>query len=239
MARGVNEADQVFARESGMAGPVVRWMKRIGMTAVRSEFVTPWGICDLVGLAFNRGNCDHRIRLGQTRAIGSIIGATLLMQIPDEASGRSITREKLAREFAPTIAEEVVREQTDRLIAGNFVQSVSRGRLQRANGWYPLQDRLVSVELKLSRIEEAMRQALDNLGFAEESYVALPSAVALRVAASRARWSRFFDAGVGLLAVTSRICTVLVPACEARHLRDDVVQFYCVEKFWRTRLRDN
>lgn len=221
-----------------MAGTVVRWMKSGRMT-VKSEFVTPWGICDLVGLAFNRENRDHRIRLRQTRAIGSITGAMLLLEIPDEVTGRSITLRQLVREFAPAVAEEVVREQTDRLIADSFVRFVSRRRLQRVNGWYPLQDRLVAVELKLSRIEEAMRQALNNLGFAEESYVALPSEVARRVAANKGSWSRFFDAGVGLLSVSNRRCEILAPAHGARHLTNEVIRFYCVEKFWRTRLRDN
>jgi hypothetical protein len=228
----------MFTRESDMAAPVARWMESSDM-AVKREFITPWGICDLVGLVFDRRSLDHRLRLRQTRAIGSITGASLLLRIPDTETGRSITRRRLIQEFAPAVAEHVVCEQTERLIADRFVRTLSHGRLQRVDGWHPLQKRLMSVELKLSRIEQAMHQALNNLGFTEESYVALPSDVARRVAANAGRWSRFLDAGVGLLSVTKRGCRALVPAREARHLRDEAVQLYCVEKFWRTHIRDS
>ena len=105
------------------------------------------------------------------------------------------------------------------------------------NGWMPLQDRLVAVEMKLSRIDEAMRQALNNLGFAEESYVALPSDVAHRVAASAVRWSGFFDAGIGVLSVAGDGCAVLVPGPQEPCESDSAIRLYCVEKFWRTRVR--
>lgn len=229
----------MFVRESDMAASVARWMKSSGMTAVKSEFVTPWGICDLVGLTFNPANVEHRLRLRQTRAIGSITRALLLLQIPDGQTGKFTTVSSLARQFAPSLPREVVSEEIARLIAGRFVVPRSRGRLHRVNGWMPLQDRLVAVELKLSRIAEAMHQAMSNLAFAEESYVGFPAAVARRVAASASRWSDFFHAGVGVLSVTRRGCNVLLPAREREtpDSTDGVLQFYCVEKFWRTRAR--
>ena len=103
----------------------------------------------------------------------------------------------------------------------------------------PLQDRLIAVELKLQRIEEAMRQALNNLGFAEESYVGLPVEVAHRVVSNASRWSDFLDAGVGLLSVARLGCEVLVPARKVQNRTDGAIQLYCVEKFWRTRVKDN
>ena len=126
-----------------------------------------------------------------------------------------------------------------RLIADRFVVSSSPGRLQKINGWMPLQDRLVAVELKLQRIEEAMRQAFNNLGFAEESYLGLPDGAAHRVASNASRWSDFFDAGVGLLSVAQQGCEVLIPAHRTRPWTDAAIQLYCVEKFWRSRLKDN
>ena len=51
-----------------MTPMVARWMRAGGMTA-KSEFVTPWGVCDLVGLRFNAENlaccassCSRRAR---------------------------------------------------------------------------------------------------------------------------------------------------------------------------------
>ena len=232
----------MFTRESDMAVPVANWMKSSGMAAVKSEFVTPWGICDLVGLTFNREKVAHRLQQKQTRAISSITRAVLLLQIPDVEKRKSTTLDKLVRQFAPSIPEEVVSAQVARLIADHFVVPLSRGRLQKTNGWMPLQDRLVAVELKLSRIDEAMRQALNNLGFAEESYVGLPAEVARRVAANAARWSDFLDVGIGLLSVTRQGCEVLMSARKTRRAQgwtDAAIQLYSVEKFWRTRVKDN
>jgi hypothetical protein len=132
-----------------------------------------------------------------------------------------------------------VSDETARLITDRFVVSPSRGRLQKVNGWMPLQDRLVAVELKLTRIDEAMQQALNNLGFAEESYVGLPVELARRVAANASRWSDYFDAGVGLLSVARRGCQVLVSARKTGNWTDTAIQLYCVEKFWRTRSKGN
>jgi len=222
-----------------MAAAVASWMKSSGLAAVKSEFVTPWGICDLVGLAFNRDRVAHRLGQKQTRPISSITSAALLLQIPDVEKRRSTTLDKLVRQFAPSIPEEVVSAQVARLIADRFVVPCSRGRFQKLNGWIPLHDRLVAVELKLSRIDEAMHQALNNLGFAEESYVGLPAQVARRVASRASRWSDFFDAGVGLLGVMRRGCKVLMPARKDRGLTDAAIQLYCVEKFWRTYAKGN
>jgi len=228
----------MFAKESDMAVSAADWMKSSGM-AVKSEFVAPWGICDLVGLTFNPDNVAHRLQLQQTRAISSITSAVLLLQIPDVESRRSTTLDRLVRQCAPSIPEEVVSKETTRLIADRFVVSSSRGRLQKLNGWMPLHDRLVAVELKLQRIEEAMRQALNNLGFAEESYVGLPHEVAHRVVSSVSRRSGFLEAGVGLLSVAHKGCEVLIPARRDRSWTDTAIQFYCVEKFWRSRVKDN
>jgi hypothetical protein len=206
---------------------------------VKSEFVTPWGICDLVGLAFNPDRAARRLSLKQTRTVSSITRAVLLLKIPDVEDGKSITVDRLARHCAPSIPEDVVLKEVERLVADRFVIALSRGRLQKVNRWMPLHDRLVAVELKLLRVEQAMRQALNNLRFADESYAALPVEVACRVASSACRWSRFFDAGVGLLGVSRRSCEILVPARKTSDWTDKAVQLYCVEKFWRSSIRGN
>lgn len=228
----------MFARESDMAAAAGRWLKAAGMV-IKPEFITPWGVCDLVGLRFNKDHVDRRLSLRQTKAVSSITRAVLLLQIPDVETKKSTTLDKLVRQCAPSIPDEVVSEETARLIADRFVVSSARGRLQKVNGWMPLQDRLVAVELKLSRVDEAMHQAVNNLGFVEESYVGLPAEVAKRVAANASRWAIFFDAGVGLLSVTQRGCEVLVPSHNCRPQTDTAIQLYCVEKFWRTRIKGN
>jgi hypothetical protein len=99
----------------------------------------------------------------------------------------------------------------------------------------PLHKQLVAIELKLHRIEEAMSQAWNNLSFAEKSYVALPSDVAIKVKSRQSRWSPFIRSGVGVLSVTAKSCEVVIPSKRCLSYEPDpVLQFYCVEKFWRT-----
>jgi len=223
----------MFANEASMQAVAVGWLKARRMIA-KSEFVTPWGICDVVGLRFNNKRVAQRLMLQQTKALGSITRATLLLQIPDVETGNAIRLDALTRQCATSMSAEAVAKETERLIADRFVTSSPNG-LQKRNGWMPLQERLVAVELKLSRIDEVMHQALNNLGFASESFAGLPSDVARRVASSSRRWSRFFDSGVGLLSVGEKRCRVLVPSHRSSQLTDDAIQLYCVDKFWRTR----
>lgn len=225
---------KMFAAESDMAESATRWLEAGGMI-VKPEFVTPWGICDFVGLRFNQERVAHRLQLRQTKAVSSITRAVLLLAIPDIETKRSVSLDYLIRIFRPSIQAEVVEAETARLIKDRFVVSSSRRRLQKINGWMPLQDRLVAIELKLFRIEEAMRQATNNLSFADESYVGLPAEVAHRVALKSSRWSAFFDAGVGLLSVSKHNCDVLVQPRKSGVWSDLAIQLYCVEKFWRTR----
>jgi hypothetical protein len=228
----------MFSREADMTSVALRWMLRAGLR-VRCEFVTPWGMCDLVGVELDPTRVAQRMHLRQTRAIGSITRALLLLQIPDVESNKTTSLDRLAKEWTPSVPAEVIQKETDRLIADRFVVRTSSGRLQKINGWAPLHKRLLAVELKMTRIEEAMQQALNNLGFANESYVGLPSDVADRVARCPGRWSKYIDAGVGVLAVARRGIRVSVRAQMTSAACDPALQLYCVDKFWRARLRDN
>ncbi len=226
----------MFNSEAKMIKPVVQWLRSLQLI-VRSEFVTPWGICDLVGLSFNKHNVARRLRHGQTRPVTSLTRAALLHRIPDVEGNGSVTLDELIQECAPAIPAETVIKETLRLEADHFLVRGTGNRLQKLNGWIPLQKRLIAVELKLNRIEEAMSQAENNLHFAEESYVALPADVAYRVSQKPARWAASFSAGVGLVSVTSRSCHVVVRSRRQSSKPDEIVQFYCTEKFWRNRPR--
>ncbi len=221
-----------------MTTPVFQWMESLGLQ-VKSEFITPWGMCDLVGLSFRKAARKARLKLGQTQPVGSLIGAALLDQIPDAKTNRTTTLRRLTNKCVPTISEEIVAEQIQRLIAAGFVRSSSGCVLQKINGWAPLHKRLIAVELKLSRVEEVLSQARNNLIFADKSYVGLPQDLAERVAASKTRRAKFLDDGVGLIAVSSQECKILIPSRHRSSAPDPVIQFYCVEKFWRTHSKDS
>jgi hypothetical protein len=223
----------VFKSEAQMTEPVVRWLRAAGLS-VKAEFAAPWGICDLVGVSFRQKSIKHRMRLGQSQSITSISRALVLLSIPDEETGRSVSLKALVEEYSSSIPSHIVDSHTTRLISEGFVISTSSGELQRRNGWFPLHKRLVAVELKLHRIEEVLSQAQNNLMFATESYVALPKDVAIRVSEKRARWAPFFESGVGLISVTKRACDVLIRPRRQPSTTDNIIQFCCVEKFWRT-----
>jgi hypothetical protein len=228
----------MFSSEAKMTTPVFRWMQSLGLE-VKSEFITPWGMCDLVGLTFRKGARAARLKLGQTQAVGSLIGAALLDKIPDAKTNRSTSLRRLTNKCMPTISEEIVAHQIQRLIEDGFVRSPDGNRLQKINGWVPLHKRLIAIELKLNRVEEALSQARNNLIFADKSYVGLPRDLAERIAASKTRCAKFVDDGVGLVAVSSQECKILIPSRHRSSAPDPVIQFYCVEKFWRTHSKDS
>ncbi len=223
----------MFAYETEMVKPATKWLESLGLT-VKTEFVTPWGVCDLVGARMDGDRVSKRLGLRQTRPIASPTRAAILLRIPDVESPRPITLGKLVRDCSPAIPEDVVVQETQRLIADRYVVQLSRQRLQKLNGWTPLQERLVALELKLSRVDEAMSQAVDNLSFADESYVGLPTQIAKRVLARKTRWEQHLGRGIGLVGVGGRSCSVMVPASMTTVRPDTALQFYCVEKFWRT-----
>jgi hypothetical protein len=227
-----------FRLESDMTAPAIQWMKSCGLS-VKPEFNTPWGICDLVGIQFNTKHVAHRLHLKQTKPIGSVARALLLLEIPDIETRRSIALGQLVDRYQHTIPAKVIADEISTLVRCRFVVQNTRGRLQKLNGWMPLQDRLVAVELKISRVQEAMRQAKTNLGFADESYVGFPMKTANRILVGLRRWRSFFEAGIGMLGVAPEGCTVLVAPGKRPQPADTAVQFYCVEKFWRTLPKGN
>jgi hypothetical protein len=221
----------MFSKEADMSTSVLRWMRRNGLI-VKTEFVSPWGICDFVGIQFNPAHVQRRLSLRQKRSVTSITRAALLLQVPDVEDRRSISIDRLAKKFSNTIPRECLDRDIDRLQSDGFLIQTKHGRLQKRNGWMPIQNRIVAVEAKMARIEEALQQARANLGFAEESYVALPLQVAKRIAANPNPWAAYFGQGIGLIGVTTTRCELLIDSSKQELSHDPAVRLYCTEKFW-------
>ncbi|WP_197451892.1 hypothetical protein [Rosistilla carotiformis] len=204
---------------------------------MKEEFVSPWGICDFAGIQFNLKHVQHRLGLRQKKAVTSITRAALLLQVPDVEDRRSISVDCLAKKFSTALTRECLERDIARLQADGFLVRTKRGTLQKRNGWMPLQDRIVAVEAKLARVEEALQQARANLGFAAESYVALPIQLARRVAADPSQWEKYFDLGIGLIGVASTRCELFIDADINSHCHDPAVRLYCAEKFWNEAAR--
>ena len=132
------------------------------------------------------------------------------------------------------LSSDQVEQELNELERRRFVSAPRRGQLQRQNGWEPLEERLVAVELKLSRVAEALSQATSHMSFADESFVAMPRPVAKRVAESERR-TDFEALGVGVLAVDQSGCEVLVKPRASVEPKKSALRMHCVERFWRTR----
>lgn len=226
-----------FHYEAEMQEPVRGWLEAQGLTT-KTEFATPWGVCDLVGISFNSSNVAKRLARGQTQTIGSSSRVAILHELPDQGQPTSITFQRLARLLAPLVDPARLQEELGHLKRAKFVVSPRRNAFQRVNGWLPLHKRIVAVELKLSRLSDAASQASAHLAYASEAYVALPQPLALRVACDH-RAHQLAAAGLGLLAVTSHSCDVLVQALGKPSAVDPVLQLACVERFWRSHIKDS
>jgi AraC-like DNA-binding protein len=215
-------------------GPSIRlWLEKQNLL-VKQEFLLPWGVCDFVGLSFNSRNVQKRIKLRQLQPIGPLHRLQLLSRIPEQESGRTISDRRLRREFQQCAPDFVFETELRNLLAGHFVVRTKRGSFQKLNGWAPLHRRLVAVELKLSRISEAITQAACHLGFATESYVALPAQLANKLTSS-SRVRQFKEKGIGILAVTEKGCRLSLRPSGTDIRPDFNLQMHCTERFWRTR----
>jgi hypothetical protein len=202
---------------------------------VKEEFFTPWGVCDLVGVALDKRRMKERLRLGQRRPIGPLIRVEILNAIPDVEMGQSASFEELEAEYRDLLTTSQLRVEVESLISNKFVIITERRALQKVNGWAPLHARIVALELKLNRVEDALSQAASHLTFAEESFVGLPTGLAERIANS-ARAAKFQSEGVGIVSVGKRKCETVLAAEARRHPTNRTLQMHCVERFWRTRL---
>ena len=225
-----------FRFEGEMVAPTKMWLQS-KHAFVKEEFRLPWGYCDLVGCSLNPTRVRQRLQFQQRQPIGSLIRVDILWRIPDEGSVKIMTLDKLTEVYDHLLNRTRLEEELRVLEERNFVLRKGREGFQKLNGWFPLHRSLVAVELKLIRVDEAIRQAQAHLSFADKAYVGLPLPLALRVARS-ARRQDFLQEGVGLLGVTEAECRVLI-ASKAQKRKDTVLQAYCVERFWRYSLKGN
>lgn len=218
-----------------MSAPARKWLSEQGMM-VKGEFATPWGICDLVAVSLDEKRVRERLCLGQKSAIGPLLRVEILNAIPEVETSKPRFVSATVSKYRGILTASQIQAEIQKLVASRFVREDPCGAIQRVNGWMPLHQRIVALELKLSRVQEALAQASLHQAFACEAYVGLPKDLAERVAASR-RAETFRSNGVGVLSVAPRECTVLLHPEGRRHPINPTLQMHCVERFWRTRVK--
>jgi len=162
----------------------------------------------------------------------------LLSHIPDEKEANPIKLAHLVGIFSEFFDDERIISELSRLERDRFVCQTPSGSFYKLNGWMPLQRTIVALELKLSRIQDVLRQAITNLEFADKSYVGLPLEVVSRLARSGAI-SVFMENGVGVVGFDRGTHKVIVTARYMGHRTDHVLQTHCVERFWRQYFKDS
>ena len=217
--------------EKDMTEPVRAWMERQGLH-VRTECSTPWGICDLVGVTFRVRNVKRRLALRQRSTIGSQFNVAVLATLPDSEVDRGITTSTIQELLGGIASIASIESVLSKLEQRRFVQRTG-DRFAKINGWMPLHDRIVAIELKLDRIEDVIQQAISHVGFATESYVGLPMATARRLVGSP-RFERLQKAGVGVIGVEQHSARMLRRSTPGFAATIPWLQMHMAERFWRT-----
>ena len=219
-----------FQYEHQMTKPTVRWLESKGLH-VKREFPTPWGICDLVGCSFNKQNVKIRIKSGQKNPIGSHFRVLLLNYIPDSKENEFVSFENIYKEFKDFFDESYIGKELQKLKRDKFIEEVRPQCFHKLNGWYPLHNKIIAVELKLKRISEVLSQAQSNLAFAEESYVGLPIDKARSLFNYR-KEKQLLENGIGILGIGHNKVQVLLRSKYANK-SNHILKMHCAERFWR------
>lgn len=222
-----------FRYEAEMARAVANWMGRSGLT-VRPEFRTASGVTDMVGCRWIAGAVRSRLTARQRRPLGPLLRVAIFEAIPPR---RSVRLASLAARFEDVCGPDAMRAEVAQLVRDRFVAIVPGQRVARIASWSRMSDRVVAVELKLSRLSEAIRQARQYLVFADDVYIALPKRAA--VDAVQHRREQLAGTGIGMLAVERRTAQVVLrPSRVLRaHAVDPVARQHTVERLWRYALK--
>lgn len=220
----------MFSFESQMTGMVKAWLERERLNAW-PEFRMPHGICDIVGCSLN-ATALRRSKAGSAKPLGSlrrIYLFSLLPEITAESSGAS--PKDIFEKTCGTIEISRITSEMNRLVSeGRAIRDAERryfrlGKLEKTH------KRIVAVELKLTEVRAAFRQASRNLEYASESYVAYPIKKAVDVAGNYKSNDAVVQ-GIGILGVARNGCQVIAKPARATVNRNRLAQYYIAEKFY-------
>jgi len=226
----------IFDYEHQMVRTAENWLYS-QVSEVKREFSTPWGICDLVGCSLNKNKVKKRLKFRQVKSIGPQLRVMILSIIPDFEDGKTITSQKLQNKFKDYFASYRIIHEINQLIKDRFVVETDTGKYQKLNGWAPLHKKLIALELKLTRVNDAFNQAINNLGFADESYVGLPMEIATRLIKSKKK-AEFTHKGIGILGINPNSYKVLLKSKPLETNPNPIMQMHSVERFWLTYPKD-
>lgn len=218
--------------EAHLAGTVLLWLGEQGMMQV-TEFVTPWGVADVLGIRPNIDRVKARIAAKHLDPVSDAHAMQLLLSLP--ADGKPKRLADIARKFEPLLGPDLFERAVRNLIRKRFIVHEGASLIRRTE-WMPYHEQLIAIELKLRRVEEALAQARRHKAITVDSYVGMPAVIAEKVAFTERR-SEFEAAGVGLLSVQDGSCKVLIPPNTSQKTVIEAQQLSAAEACWRTVLK--
>ncbi len=217
---GVGEV--MFKYERDMTEPARAWLhEQTRFTMI--EYATPWGICDLVGCSFDSIAAMYRKRDRQATPLTPSTTLRKLWRLHVAGSGG------LPNANASDTYDALWKKRMVSVDALDCARSKVR--------WLPLHNRLIALELKISRVSEVLRQAEGNLEMAGESWIGLPLSLAEKVVANDG-YVKFGSQGIGVLGVTPSGCQVVLKARPQKPKLKHVTEMIVVEAFWRKHHRN-
>ncbi len=216
--------------ESQLQWPAESWLLDRGFITSR-EFRTPWGISDLVGIKPNLERVFLRISLGQVEPLGDVCSIMVLLKTPTAASKRSVSMDEILSELGELMGKEEVEKNVQRLRKKKMISENSAGRFVRETPWLPYHDEFVSVELKLQRVEEALKQARRHKTITSSSYVGLPRMIADRVVSS-SRKEDFALSGIGILSIDGDDCSEALSPMRTANDLERAYEIAAADRCW-------
>jgi hypothetical protein len=136
--------------EAHLAGTVLRWLSGQGLLVQMEEFVTPWGVADVLGIRFNIDRVQARIAARHLDPVLDTYAVQLLLSLPVDGRAKRIS--DVARKFEPLLGSDLFESAVRSLVRKRFVVQEGASLARRTN-WMPYHEQLIAVELKLRRID--------------------------------------------------------------------------------------
>jgi hypothetical protein len=162
------------------------------------------GVIDLLAVTFDDDALAHRIKGG----LGPVT-LPLRVRVLDALSRpRPIRLETLARRVGSSPL--ALTRSTLRPLEELGAIEVAGGRVRPTEGWRPVARRLTAIELKLSKWQEALRQA-DNAAFGVDAAWAVLDAARSRAAVGQVDHFRLYGVGLATISTEGELCIVTRP----------------------------
>lgn len=215
-----------FLLEREMTPLASAWLTNQQLS-VKAEYVTPFGVCDLVGCELNTYALKRQALSHLT--VRRVSRLEIMQLLPFEGEG-CLGISQVVAAFSGAYPTAEIRADLHWLGQRGFVTTSGKS-FAKTTVWQPISDRVVAIELKLDRVDEVIYQASTRTAFADEVYIGMPLPVANRVARDHGRRSRLAEFGVGILGIDADQCHVVVEGSTPSKWQDPVLRALCGERF--------